>query len=55
MKMYRDLMQGCLISEKTLKEEFDSLLEEEKNNRTFEEYIKDCTNKNGFLEFACEV
>ena len=54
MKMYRDTENGHIISETTLKNEFNQLPDEEKNGRSFEQYINDCTNKNGFLEYEYE-
>ena len=52
MKLYRDTENDETITESQLKAEFETLKAEEPGtyNYNFNEYIKNCTSKNGFLE-----
>ena len=52
MKLYRDTENGETLTEAQLKAEFETLKEEEPEtyNYNFNEYLKNCTSKNGFLE-----
>lgn len=46
-KLYRDTESGEIINELELFNQFQSM---DEDNRTFYQYILDCTSKNGFLE-----
>jgi hypothetical protein len=50
MKMYRDIENNTIISEKELYDEFMELYANDGEHTTFEDYIINCTDKNGFLE-----
>lgn len=52
MRLFQDTESGEIISEKQLEEEFTALKEQspDEYNYSFGEYIKNCTNKNGFLK-----
>ncbi len=54
MKIYIDTENGSLITENELKIEFNSLKAEdpETYNYSFNEYLNNCTSKNGFLKEA---
>jgi len=50
-RIFRDTESNELITEQELKNEFLYYCKHLSNDpRTFEQYIKDCTSKNGFLE-----
>ena len=52
MKLYRDTENGETLTESQIKAEFETLKAEEPEiyNYNFNEYLKNCTSKNGFLE-----
>lgn len=52
MKFYRDTETGEIIPESVLQAEFNRLRAEdpETYNYSFFDYIRNCTDKNGFLE-----
>lgn len=51
MKLYRDTETGKIISETELQAEFAALQAEhpEEYNYSFLAYVRNCTDKNGFL------
>lgn len=51
MKMYRDTENDIIISEKELYNEFMELYANDGEHTNFTDYIKNCTSKNGFLEY----
>ena len=52
MKLFRDTENGETLTESQIKAEFETLKAEEPEtyNYNFNEYLKNCTSKNGFLE-----
>ena len=52
MKKFIDTETGEIITINQLQREFEKLKTEqpEEYNYTFEQYIRNCTNKNGFLK-----
>ena len=49
--IYRDTESGDYISRGELVYQYHyQLTEEDRHGRTFEEYLRDCLSKNGFLE-----
>ena len=52
MKLFRDTENGETITESQLKAEFETLKAEEPETYSynFNEYLKNCTSKIGFLE-----
>ena len=55
MRYYRDTEQDTIISEKQLYSEFIEFFAEDGEHTTFEDYIINCTDKNGTLEFIGEL
>ena len=51
MKMYRDTENGDIITEAELRAEFNGDAERIEEYGTFQAWLENCTNKNGFLEF----
>lgn len=51
-RLFKDIERNILITEDDLKREFDDLKSEDPTeyNYNFSDYIKNCTDKNGFLE-----
>ena len=49
-RLYRDTEDGRIINEMELYEQFRSMDEDNRDGRTFYQYILDCLSKNGFLE-----
>lgn len=55
MKSYIDTENGYIVIEEELRAEYEENKEQialDSNAQTFEEWIENCTNKNGFLEEA---
>ena len=52
--LYRDTEDGRIINEMELFEQFQSMDEDNRNGRTFYQFILDCLSKNGFLEEVTE-
>ena len=52
MKLFRDTENCETLTEAQIKAEFETLKAEDPAtyNYTFNEYLKNCTSKNGFLE-----
>ena len=52
MKKYKDIEHNIIITENELKVSFEELkrAESDEYNYSFDEYIKECTGKNGTLE-----
>ena len=52
MKLFRDTENSNILTEAQLKAEFETLKAEEPEtySYTFNQYILNCTSKNGFLE-----
>ncbi len=52
MKLYKDIETSNILTEEQLKKEFEVLKAEDSEtyNYTFNEYINNCTSKNGTLE-----
>lgn len=52
MRKFKDIETGCIISEEALAQEFDDLRTDDPNeyDYSFEQYIRNCTAKNGFLK-----
>lgn len=49
-EMHRDTESGELVTLEQLQSEYDAMPEEDKNGRTFGQWIADCLSKNGFLQ-----
>lgn len=52
MKLYRDTETNEILTEAQIEAEFEALKEwqPEEYNYTFNQYLRNCTSKNGFLE-----
>jgi hypothetical protein len=50
--IYKDTESGEVVTERELRAEFETLRHEspEEHDYSFTEYIRNCTDKNGFLE-----
>lgn len=50
VRIFRDTESGELFNSFVLLEEFNAIPNDERENMSFYEWLKNCTSKNGFLE-----